>query len=450
MDINSFCDELFRRAEKSGIKEYEVYYQNGESFSVKVLNQEIDKYSLNTSFGLSLRIKDGNRLGYSSTTQLDEASIDMLLNRALDNMSVIEDEDEQFFCKGGEQYKDICSYEHSIDDIPSEDKIRLAKTLEQKALSFDKRVLRVQSCSVISGSSSVGMRNSYGLDLSERSNFIAAVLVPVVKIEDTMNTAYSFTFGKSISESDIDRMVRQSVTEAIALCGAGPVESGKYNIVFRNDAFCDLMETFADIFSADAAQKGLSLLSGKENSVIASECVTLVDDPLLSGGPCSSSFDAEGSACFTKEIIKDGRLRTLLHNMRTAAKAHIHSTANAAKAGYASPIDISPSNLYIAPGVCTFDALLEKAGDGLMITELQGLHSGANINTGDFSLSAKGYIIRNGKLDKSAAGITVSGNIYSLLKNITELGSDLTWNLPGVMAMGAPSALVTGLSIGGK
>lgn len=449
MDINEFCDELFRRTEKSGIKEYEAYYQNGESFSVKILNSEIDKYSLNSSFGLSFRIKENNRLGYSSTTQLDSASIDMLLNNALDNMSVIENDDEQFFCKKGQRYKNICSYEQSINDMSSVDKIKLAKSMEEKALAFDKRVLRMQSCSVVTGSSSVGLRNSYGLNLSESSNFIAAILVPVVKINDTMNTSYSFAFGKSIDESEIDRMVRESVTEAIALCGAEPVASGRYNIIFRNDAFCDLIETFSDIFSADAAQKGLSLLYGKENSVIASECVTLIDDPLLPGGPCSSFFDAEGSACFTKEVIKDGRLRTLLHNMRTAAKAHINSTANAAKAGYSSPIDISPSNFYISPGSYSRDALIEKAGTGLMITELQGLHSGANINTGDFSLSAKGYVINGGKLCEPAAGITVSGNIYSLLKNISALGSDLLWNLPGVMAMGAPSALVNGLSIGG-
>jgi len=89
-------------------------------------------------------------------------------------------------------------------------------------------------------------------------------------------------------------------------------------------------------------------------------------------------------------------------------------------------------------------------GDGIFITEVQGLHSGANAVSGDFSLAAKGFEIKNGKKIKPVEQITIAGNFYKLLEDITEVGNDLKFGMPSGGSFGSPSVIVKELSISGK
>ena len=83
--------------------------------------------------------------------------------------------------------------------------------------------------------------------------------------------------------------------------------------------------------------------------------------------------------------------------------------------------------------------LLEKAGNGVYINSLQGLHAGANPVTGDFSLQSAGFLIDNGRKTTPVRSFTVAGNFYELLKNITALADNLEF--PGMGTVGSPSAL---------
>ena len=87
-------------------------------------------------------------------------------------------------------------------------------------------------------------------------------------------------------------------------------------------------------------------------------------------------------------------------------------------------------------------------GDGLYITELNGLHSGANPASGDFSLSAKGYTVCGGKKERAIADFTVTGNFYSLLKDIEAVSSVITWGLPP--ETGSPDVMVSSLMVSGE
>ena len=153
------------------------------------------------------------------------------------------------------------------------------------------------------------------------------------------------------------------------MLNAAPVESGVYRAVIRRDAMRSLLRTFSGIFSAENAQKKLSLLEGREGETIAAPCVTLMDDPLLPGGFASAPFDGEGSACRTKAVIEDGVLKTLLHSRKTAKKAGTVSTGNA-KRNVSSPVRVAPTNFFFRPGEKDLDALLADMGEGLMITQL--------------------------------------------------------------------------------
>ena len=159
--------------------------------------------------------------------------------------------------------------------------------------------------------------------------------------------------------------------------------------------------------------------------MIASENVTLIDDPLYPEKFGHCPFDGEGVAVYAKNIIENGKLNTMLHNLKTARKAGVKSTGNATKHGYAGTIDIAPSNFYFKPGEKSLEEMMADVGEGLVITEVSGLHAGANPISGDFSLLSKGYTIEGGKKGRAVEQITVAGNFLTLLKNIRAVGNDL-------------------------
>jgi PmbA protein len=107
--------------------------------------------------------------------------------------------------------------------------------------------------------------------------------------------------------------------------------------------------------------------------------------------------------------------------------------------------------MYLANGTMTEEELLQKAADGVYITNLAGLHAGANPISGDFSLQSSGFKIENGKKTDYIKSFTVAGNFYEVLKNIEALANNS--HLPRAMgstAFGAPSVLVKGLTVAGK
>ena len=138
--------------------------------------------------------------------------------------------------------------------------------------------------------------------------------------------------------------------------------------------------------------------------------------------------------------------RTFLHNLKTARKDGVATTGNARKVGYASSVHVAPTNFYLKPGKRTPEEMLREIGEGLVITEVSGLHAGANPISGDFSLLAKGYAFREGRREKPVEQITVAGNFYELLMAVRELANDLTFPMGGV---GSPSVDVGELSVSG-
>ena len=204
--------------------------------------------------------------------------------------------------------------------------------------------------------------------------------------------------------------------------------------------------TFAEVFFAENAQKGFSLLNGRQGEKIAADCITLRDDALLDGGYASAPFDSEGTAGQNKAVIEKGVLKTLLYNRKTAAKDGVSSTGNGFKTGLTGAVKTDCTNFYLQKGEQSFEELFASLGDGLFITDVMGLHAGANAVSGDFSLSAEGFLVKNGKLDRPVEQITVSGNFYTLLKETEALGNDLHFGSSG---NGSPSILVRNMDIAG-
>ncbi len=447
MNFLEFKNLLFEKAKEAGFNECEIYFSDGESISISVYEGEVEKYNLAKSFGLSFRGKINGKMGYSYTEILDEAAVDMLINSAKNSANLIENDDETFIYGGNKIYSEVKTYSKELENIDPGKMIDLALDLEKEAKNYSDKVVNINGCKISYSSSNYGVYNSKGLELTNKDNILTSYVVPVVEDESGKNDGVGYVVASSLDEVKPKEMAAQGVEEALGKLGGKSIPSGTYNTIIYNEAMVQLLETFAGTFSGDAAQKGLSLLKGKEGQMIASPIVTIVDDPLMDGGLASAPFDDEGVATFTKELVFEGKLNTLLHNLKTAHKQGVKSTGNGFKASYASSVNVSESNLYLRAGEKSFQDLMEEINEGVIITDLAGLHSGANVVSGDFSLAAKGFYVKDGKKAFPVEQITLAGNYFDLLKNIKVIGNDLKFPMSNV---GSPSVIATGLSIAGK
>ena len=447
MNFLEFKDLLFKKAIDAGFNECEVYYSDGESISISVYEGEVEKYNLSKSFGLSFRGKINGKMGYSFTEILDESAIDMLINSAKNSANLIENDDVQFIYEGDEIYSKVKTYSKELENIDPGEMIDLAIDLEKEAKSYSDKVVNINGCKISYSSSNYGIYNTKGLELSIKGNILTSYVVPVVEDESGKNDGVGYVVASSIDEVNPKIIAKEGVEEALSKLGGKSIPSGSYKTIMYNEAMVQLLETFASTFSGDAAQKGLSLLKGKEGEMVASPIVTIIDDPLMDDGLSSAPFDDEGVATFTKGLISNGKLITLLHNLKTAHKQGVKTTGNGFKSSYASSVGVSESNLYLQKGSMSLDDLMKEINEGVIITDLAGLHSGANTVSGDFSLAAKGFYVENGKKSFPVEQITVAGNYFDLLKNITAIGNDLKFPMSNV---GSPSVIVEGLSIAGK
>ena len=447
MTIEQFIQALLDEAKKQGIEAAEIYLSSGDSFRAMCVKSEIANYTVHATRGLSLRGLYKGKMGYAATEAFDEEAVAQLVRAVKESAELTEDDDVQEIYEGDKEYPQIDNYNPALDEVPEQKKLQLIQDIEKKALALDGRITALNYNMISSSSGTTRIVNSYGLNLSARDNMAVCDVSATAKEGERVSTGSGFKVTRNFDEIKADEIAREAVDEALFMLHAAPVPSGNYRAVIDAKCMPDLLGVFAGVFSAESAQKGLSLLAGKEGEMIASEIVTLMDDPLLPGGLASQPFDAEGVATFTKAVIENGRLTTLLHNLKTARKAGVKTTGNAAKSGYAGAVNVSPSNFYLKPGEKTQAELLADMGDGLVITEVSGLHAGANPISGDFSLIAQGYTVKDGKKDQPVEQITVAGNFYQLLKNIREVGSDLCF--PG-SAVGSPSVDVGEIAVAGK
>jgi PmbA protein len=184
------------------------------------------------------------------------------------------------------------------------------------------------------------------------------------------------------------------------------------------------------MLSAESVLKQRSLFAGKLGETIASPLLTLVDDGRLTEAPGrpalgSDPWDAEGLPTRRNVLLEGGVLKTYLHTLKTAAEMGLPPTASAGR-GLGSQPGATTFNLYPLPGTTAPEALYSLAGNGVLITEIMGLHTVDPVS-GDLSVGASGVRIRDGVLAESVDKLTFAGNLRDFLTRIVALGSDLRW-----------------------
>ena len=448
MKLEELKNKIKQTAEAVGLSEYEIYYSSESSVSTETLKDEISSFSSGTHAGISFRCIVDGKMGYASTELMTESEMEALVTRAIDNATYQDYDDEVFLYAGSKEYRRVTA---TPPEMPSAEELKDAALAIQRATyaSSDKVTDGTQS-STFAFETMISISNSYGLELTNHVGNVGCFAESVVK--DGEDSQFSYEMAEGITPECYQDISKKATEKALKKLGAVTIPSGKYSVVFSNRAFSSLLSSFWGIFSAKNAELGLSLLKGKEGDVIASACVTIIDDPMREGCRIQTSFDSEGVATYQKNVVENGVLKTLLYDLATARKAGKESTGNGLRGGYSGAVGIAPFNFYLSPSEESLVALFGKAGEGaLYVTALKGLHAGTNAVTGDFSVESEGFLIENGKEGKAIRSFTVSGNFFDLMKSIDAVGSDLYFGVPGGFTLfGAPSVLVKNIGVAGK
>ena len=448
MTFNEFKELVIAECAAQGITEYELYYQVGSSTSVDTFMHSINEFTSSYSGGLCFRAIVGGKMGYASTEELSAEQAKAVVAKAVDNAVNLEADEAVFLGEGGQVYEPMAEKGYAL---PTTEEL-IAKVLDttEKIYAADPAVVDGSQTQGIIETSEVAIFNSKGLDLHHSSKAAGLIVVGVVSNGQEMSNDYQIKLG-DLNAIDVDKLVAKAVGGAKEKLGGDVAPTGQYPVIFSPEAMSSMLGVYSGIFNSEAAQKGLSKLAKAEGTVIAAPWVNLIDDPFHCDNPEPMNFDAEGSPTHKKAVIENGVLNTLLYNLKTAAVAGKKTTGNASKGGYDAPVGVRPFTMYLQGGDLTEEELFAKAGNGVYITSLGGLHAGADAISGDFSLQSAGYMIVDGKKANYVKSFTVAGNFYDLLKNIVALANNC--QLPRAMGsttFGAPSVLVDGLSIAGK
>ena len=448
MKFEQIKEILVAAAAREGIEEYEIYAMSDCSLSTETLKDEISAFSYGVSGGVSFRCLLDGKMGYASGELMTEEALSALVTRAAENARCIESDEVAEIYGGSAHYEEIKTKAFTL---PEAAELKSWALELQKATYAEDAMVSDGTQSMAMGyESEIDLYNSKGLSLHNRVGIAGAGVYAVVKADEE-NAEMDGKIVPGATYEDFAAVPAEVVKDAKARLGATVVESGRYDCILCAQQVRALLGVFASAFSAKQVQMGLSLLKGKIGEKIASDCLSITDDPRDPNCPVQTSFDGEGVATFAKPMIKDGVLQQYLYDLATAKKDGVPSTGNGQRGSYTSPVSISPSCFRIEAGELSREDMMAKIGDGIMITELKGLHAGASAVSGDFSIESAGFRIRDGKRAEPIKSFTIAGNFFEMIKEIAGVGNKIDYGFPGgFTVMAAPDLWIKNVSVAGK
>ncbi len=435
--------KYFEYAKKIGFSDVEFKVQTSNKLSISVFQKKVENYSVSENETIYIRgIFNGKMVSGSSENANNVCKI---LDEMAVNATLIDEEKEQEIFAGSEKYKTFKTSSDKLAKVSIADKIALCLDVEAKAYDYDYRIAPGVEVEYQEVESAMKIVNSKGLKLSYKVNYGFVVLSVVAKSDNDTRTGFKFKILQDLDSLNVEQLVKEACDDAINALNGSQCESKKYKVLLAPNVFASFANVLLSSVSGDAVNRGKSLLKDKLNQQVASSKLTIVENPHSKEHPYFyRAFDDEGVATMKKAIVEKGVLKTFLYNIEEAKQAKVKSTGN----GYGgSVIGVSTSFVEVKPGKKSKEELCEKIKDGIQITSVQGLHSGMNPLSGDFSLQASGYRIENGKITTPVNLITIAGNIFKMFNDIVDLGNDEYVTPSG---MSSVSVYIKSLAISGK
>lgn len=436
--------KFFELAKAAGLSAAEVTLRKNYQLSISIFRSEVSNYSLSDTSSISARGIYNGFFGATHSEKDDATTPAFLVDQIKENAKVVERDEPAIIFPGSKKYKNRKTFNPAIELIPIDKKLANLFEIERKLKETDPRITEVESVDYSEIAGEVVMENSYGLKLKRKSNYFYYVASVVAKEGDDVKTGFKVFLSNKPEDFNLDKFVADTAKDALSKLGGRTTKSKKYPTVINPEVTSSLLDAYLSNVSAESVQKKSSLFAGKLNEAVASKKVTVIEAP-LSNNCFFTNFDDEGVATYNKPIIEKGVLKTFLYNLGTAAKDGVETTGNGYSSG--AKIGVGFVNPVLKPGRKSEQELIGNIKEGLYLTEVAGLHSGLNASSGNFSLQAGGFMIRDGKIAEPVTLITVAGNLLELFKDVKEVGSNLELQLSSVST---PSIFVKKLAVSGE
>ncbi len=404
--------DVVKLAKKEGAHDVVAMVNRNVTYQTKFANSSIAALQFwnNTSLGVFVAIK--NKTSFVSLQDLSDSAVKDAVQRLVKNAKSSQPtEDYKGIAKGPFKYNDSVFDEKIVDSIEQQPEF-VRQAIDAAKSKRVAGVLYSRSNELVLATSN----DVFARDVS------SSIELSIRAFQSKDESGHAVSCARFLSEFDpINAGERAGETARLA---AKPqqAEAGKYDVLFEPLAFADLIDNVSHAASAFNVDAGMSFFIGKLGKSVASQNITLSDSGQSS--LFSRMFDDEGVPTKDTEIIKDGELKTYLHNSSTAKKYKTQTTANA---GLVSP---TPFASILEPGKPSKDQMLSQIKNGVYVTNVWYTRF-QNYQNGDFSTIPRDglFLIKNGSIAKSLKGLRITDNLQGLLERAVALGNKPEWIL---------------------
>ena len=411
-------------------EQVEAYVARSKRVAVRAYQGEVEALTSAESSGIGVRVIVDHRVGFAHAGTLDEGAITEALAEARDNAEFGEvDEWNGLAVPDGVEPPELDLYRAELASFPTDRKVELALELERATLAGDPRITGVRTSSYGDAAGEAAIATSTGIAVSSRATSCWLTVHALAAEDGEVQWGYGIDVGRTQDELDIAATAADSVERATRMLGARQPKSRRLTVVLDPRVAASFLSIVGGTLTGERVLKGRSPFADRMGDVIAAPVLTLVDDATNPESLGADSHDGEGLATRPSTLIDAGALTTFLQNSYTARRAKTVSTGSAVR-GYSSRPGVGCLALIPRPGTMSVEELYAQVGEGVLVQEVTGLHSGVNPVSGDFSVGAEGVMIRDGALAEPVREMTIASTLQRMLLDIVGVGGDLEW-LPG-------------------
>jgi PmbA protein len=444
VELDAIVERLV--ADAAGGEGVEAYAELTTETQVNAFKGEVERLTSASSSGVGVRVVRDGRLGYAYTADLSDQGLRECLTEARANLEVSSEDPGNVLPEASEHEPLEGIFDPRQAQTSPERKVALALDLEARTRAADPKVTQVESARYGDVVGQLAIASSNGVRGSFAVTHAWCAAVALAAEDGQSQVGFAVDAARTLDDLDTGPVAAEAASRAVRMLGAAKPPTRTVPVVFDRMAAPSLVGVLLAGLSAEEVQKGRSLFADKLGQRVGAAGLRLVDDGRLVDGPGAAPFDAEGVPTRRTVLIEDGVLQCFLHNTATAARGDASSTGNARRASFKSTPGVSAHNLFLAPGELDQAGLLARAGEGLLVQDVSGVHSGANPITGDFSVGVSGLLFRGGELAEPVREATVAAQLLDILQGIVAVGSDLQFTTGSI---GGSSLLVGRMTVAG-
>ena len=313
-------------------------------------------------------------------------------------------------------------------DVSGEEKLEKIREVFNFVQNYDKKIVQCKAQYIETEITRIFVNNE-GCELRQvipRSRFFISPVVKSGRKIDLDYLSIGGEMGYEIFDLLTDEKLEQIAKDSLAMIKAETPPSGKYTVIV-DPGFAGMIahESFGHGLEADQVLRERSYLKAMLNKKVASEQCVICDTPSLPNQLGSYFFDDEGIRAGKNVLVENGILKNYIYDRRTASALNGIPQGNGRRESYAHMVHPRMSNTYFEPGDYNLDEMISDIKEGVMIVKSYfGMED--PIGGGCQCTSKKGYLIENGEKTKLLSGITLTGLVLEILRNIDAISKDKT------------------------